>query len=137
MKLLHRSGFLLLICGIMIISSCKKSFYTDQNINPNVLPTVTPDLLLPTVEAALAYTQGGDISRYSALLMQQMYGAASQSQEYYNYNFNPGTFDNLWPDYYTSTLENDYTLIQISDAGGYNMYGGIGRIIMAYGLQTG
>jgi hypothetical protein len=137
MKLLYRSGFLLLISGIMVISSCKKSFYTDQNINPNVLPTVTPDLLLPTVEAALAYTQGGDISRYSALLMQQMYGAASQSQEYYNYNFNPGTFDNLWPDYYTSTLENDYTLIQISDAGGYNEYGGIARIIMAYGLQVG
>ncbi len=137
MKLPYKPVSLLLICGLMLTASCKKSFYTDQNINPNALPTVTPDLLLPTVEAALAYTQGGDISRYSALLTQQMYGANSQSQEYYNYNFNPGTFDNLWPDYYTSTLENDYTLIQISDAGGYNEYGGIARIIMAYGLQVG
>ena len=137
MKLPYKPVSLLLICGLMITASCKKSFYTDQNINPNALPTVTPDLLLPTVEAALAYTQGGDISRYSALLTQQMYGANSQSQEYYEYNFNPGTFDNLWPDYYTSTLENDYTLIQISDAGGYNEYGGIARIIMAYGLQVG
>lgn len=137
MKLPYKPVSLLLICGLMLAASCKKSFYTDQNVNPNALPTVTPDLLLPTVEAALGYTQGGDISRYSALLTQQMYGANSQSQEYYNYNFNPGTFDNLWPDYYTSTLENDYTLIQISDAGGYNEYGGIARIIMAYGLQIG
>lgn len=122
--------------GLFIASSCKKSFFTDENTNPNALPTVTPDLLLPTVEAALAYTQGGDLSRYSALLMQQMYGANSQSQQYYQYNFNPGNFDNVWPDLYTSTLENDYTMIQVSDSGGYNAYGGIGRILMAYSLQV-
>jgi len=128
---------MVMVCGLLIISSCKKSFFTDQNINPNALTTVTPDLLLPTVEAALGYTQGGDISRYSALLMQQMLGANSQSQQYYQYNFNPGNFDNVWPDFYTSTLENDYTLIQIADQGGYSRYAGIARIIMAYGLQVG
>jgi hypothetical protein len=137
MKLKYKPALLALICGLLITASCKKSFFTDQNINPNALPTVTPDLLLPTVEAALAYTQGGDISRYSALLTQQMFGANSQSQQYYQYNFNPGNFDNLWPDYYTSTLENNYTLMQVADAGGYNRYGGIARIIMAYGLQVG
>jgi hypothetical protein len=137
MKLYHKPALLALICGLLITASCKKSFFTDQNVNPNALPTVTPDLLLPTVEAALAYTQGGDISRYSALLTQQMFGANSQSQQYYQYNFNPGNFDNLWPDYYTSTLENNYTLMQVADAGGYNRYGGIARIIMAYGLQVG
>lgn len=137
MKLHHKPALLALICGLLITASCKKSFFTDVNTNPNALPTVTPDLLLPTVEAALAYTQGGDISRYSALLTQQMFGANSQSQQYYQYNFNPGNFDNLWPDYYTSTLENDYAMIQIADAGGYTRYGGIGRILMAYGLQAG
>jgi len=127
---------LAMFLGLFIASSCKKSFFTDENTNPNALPSVTPDLLLPTVEAALAYTQGGDLSRYSALLMQQMYGGNSQSQQYYQYNFNPGNFDNVWPDLYTSTLENDYTLIRVSDSGGYNRYGGIGRILMAYSLQV-
>jgi len=136
MRLQHKSVLLAMFLGLFIASSCKKSFYTDENVNPNALPTVTPDLLLPTVEAALGYTQGGDLSRYSALLMQQMYGANSQSQQYYQYNFNPGNFDNVWPDLYTSALENDYTLIQVSDAGGYNAYGGIGRILMAYSLQV-
>jgi hypothetical protein len=136
MRLQHKSVLLAMVLGLFIASSCKKSFFTDQNVNPNALPSVTPDLLLPTVEAALGYTQGGDLSRYSALLMQQMYGANSQSQQYYQYNFNPGNFDNVWPDLYTSTLENDYTLMQISDAGGYNRYGGIARILMAYSLQV-
>ena len=125
-----------MICGVLVTSSCKKSFFTDQNINPNALETATPDLLLPTVEAALAYTQGGDQSRFTALLTQQMFGANSQSQTYYNYGLNPGVFDNLWPDLYTSTLENDYDLIRIADKGGYNRYGGIGRILMAYEMQV-
>ncbi len=120
----------------LVLTSCKKSFFTDVNNNPNAVATVKPNLLLPTVEAALAFTQGGDISRYTALIMQQMYGANSQSQAYYIYGYNPGTFDNLWPDLYTSTMQNDYSLIQIADAGKYNRYSGIGRILMAYTLQT-
>jgi hypothetical protein len=123
-------------CGLLITTSCKKTFFTDYNVNPNALDKVGPNLLLPTVEAAAAYTQGGDESRFTALLTQQMFGANSQSQTFYIYGLNPGSFDNLWPDLYTSTLENDYTLIKISDAGGYNTYGGIARIIMAYELQV-
>jgi len=136
MKLIPKIALLLIIPGALITGSCKKTFFTDANNNPNVLNSVSPTLLLPTVQAALGYTQGGDISRYSALLMQQMFGANSQSQQYYIYNFNPGTFDNLWPDMYTSTLENNYAMMNISDAGGYNEYGGIARIIMAYALEV-
>ena len=136
MRLRYKAGLMVVACGLLITTSCKKSFFTDQNINPNALDKVGPNLLLPTVEAALAYTQGGDESRFTALLTQQMFGANSQSQQYYQYSLNPGTFDNLWPDLYTSTLENDYTLIKICDAGGYKRYGGIARIIMAYGLQV-
>ncbi|HEY4110410.1 SusD/RagB family nutrient-binding outer membrane lipoprotein [Puia sp.] len=136
MKLRYKAGLMVMISGILITTSCKKTFWTDYNVNPNALAAVTPDLLLPTVEAALAYTQGGDESRFTALLTQQMFGANSQSQTYYLYGLNPGVFDNLWPDLYTSTMQNDYTLIQIADKGGYNRYGGIARIIMAYQLQV-
>ena len=135
MKILHKIAFLLPLSGLLIISSCKKTF-TSVNTNPNAVSTVPPGLLLPTVEAAMAYTQGGDMSRFSSLLMQTVYGANSQSQQYYIYNLNPGSFDNLWPDLYTSTLENNHSLIGICDSLGYNEYGGIARIIMAYGLQV-
>lgn len=131
-------NYQLVICIFSLMfftTACKKSFFTSVNNNPNVVSKVPPGQLLSTVEAALAYTQGGDISRYSSLFMQQVYGNASQSQAYYIYNVNPGVFDNLWPDLYTSVMENDYTLMQISDAGNYNQYSGISRILMGYSLE--
>src|ERR1700753_3103651 len=100
MKILHKIAFLLPLSGLLVISSCKKTFFTDVNINPNALNTVPPKLLLPTVEAALGYTQGGDMSRFTSMLVQTVYGANSQSQQDYIYNINPGTFGNLWPDLY-------------------------------------
>ena len=135
MKILHKIALLLILPGIVVTSSCKKTFFTDVNNNPNTLTTVPPALLLPTVEAALAYTQGGDMSRFSSLFMQTVYGANSQSQQYYLYNTSPGSFDNLWPDLYTATMENNHTLIALCDSNGYNVYGGIARIIMAYTIQ--
>lgn len=121
---------------LIATTSCKKSFFTDVNNNPNVLSSVAPNLLLPTVEASLAYTIDGDISRYTSILTQQVLGANSQSQQYYIYNLNPGVFDNVWPNLYTQVMENDHTLIQVADAGGYNAYSGISRMIMAYTLQV-
>lgn len=124
------------ILTILFAGSCKKSFFTDVNINPNVPKSVAPNLILPTAEAALGYTQGGDISRFTSLITQQVFGANSQSQSYYSYGLNPGTFDNLWPDLYTSTIINIDTLKNLADANGYNVYSGISRILMAYTLQV-
>lgn len=133
----NKINFLILAVPILLLAaSCKKSFFTDVNTNPNGASTVGPNLLLSTVEASLAYTQGGDIARFASLITQQTFGAASQTQTYYIYGFNPGNFDNVWPDLYTSTMENNYTLINIADKGGYDVYSGVSRILMAYTLQV-
>src|SRR3954447_5433628 len=128
---------LLIISGFIMIAaaSCKKTFFTDVNNSPNVPSNVNPALILPTVETALGYTQGGDLSRFTSLFMQQMYGANSQSQAFYQYGISAGAFDNLWPDIYTSVMVNDDTLMHEADANGYNAYSGISRILMAYTLQ--
>jgi hypothetical protein len=120
---------------IFFAGSCKKSFFTDVNVNPNVPNDVAPNLILTTSEAALGYTQGGDLSRFTSLITQQVFGANSQSQSYYAYGLNPGVFDNLWPDLYTSTIINIDTLKNLSDQKQYNVYAGISRILMAYTLQ--
>src|SRR5436853_445419 len=107
--------FSLSIVAMLIATSCKKSFFTNVNVNPNVPKEVAPNLILPTAEAALAYAQGGDISRFTSLITQQVFGANSQSETYYAYGLNPGTFDNLWPDLYTSTIINIDTLRKEAD----------------------
>ena len=119
----------------MMAGACKKTFFTDVNNDPNVVSAVNPNLLLPSAEIALAFTQGGDFSRYSSLITQQSFGQSNQTKTFYTYGINPGTFDNGWADIYTSTMENIYTLKVSSDANGYNAYSGISRIMLAYSMQ--
>ena len=129
-----------ILLGAMIAtagSSCKKSFYTDANINPNAPDpaSIIPSVLLSTVEGTLGYTQGGDFSRYTSLLTQQTSSESRQAGAYYQYIFTSQDFDSPWGNIYTSVMENDHTLIQKSDEKGDNAYGGIARILMAYSLQ--
>lgn len=126
------------VAGILVLSAgaCKKSFFTNVNKNPNAVDFVSPDLLLPSCEIALAFTQGGDLSRYSSLLTQQAFGAQNQSKAFYTYGINAGTFENGWSDMYTSTMENIFALkISCDSIGFYNAYAGVSRILMAYSLQ--
>ena len=118
-------------------SSCKKTFFTDVNINTNApdSASIIPSVMLSTVEGSLAYTQGGDISRFTSLITQQTQGAARQAQGYYQYTFTSVDFDGAWGNLYTSVMENNLTLMHISDAKGDNAYGGISRVLMAYSLQ--
>src|ERR1700742_1570718 len=120
---------------VLLAGACKKSFFTDQNINPNAVSAVAPNLLLPSTQIALAFTQGGDFSRYTSLITQQSFGAANQTKTFYTYGINPGTFDNGWADIYTSTMENMYTLKILADGHGYNAYSGVSRILLAYTMQ--
>ena len=129
-------SFVIVITIVLLFgAACKKSFFTDVNVDPNVPKEVAPNLILSTSEAALGYTQGGDLSRFTSLITQQVFGANSQSQSYYAYGLNPGVFDNLWPDLYTSTIINIDTLKNLADKKNYNVYSGISRILMAYTLQ--
>jgi hypothetical protein len=128
--------FLLLVIIAITGTSCKKSFLTNLNNNPNAINDVPSNVLLPTVEIAVGYVQGGDFGRYATLIDQQTFGFSAQPQTWYGYGFNPGTFETLWDDIYTSALENNYALTKVSDAKGYNAYSGISRIMMAYTLQT-
>jgi len=121
---------------VLSAGACKKSFFTNVNRNPNAVDFVNPNLLLPSCEIALAFTQGGDLSRYSSLLTQQAFGAQNQSAAFYTYGVNAGTFENGWADMYTSTMENIYALKTSCDSiGFYNAYAGVARIMMAYSLQ--
>jgi hypothetical protein len=120
---------------IMLQVSCSKDVFTNANNNPNAPPTVTPGNILPGVETNLAYTQGGDFTRYANLLVQQNVGFSRQSQAYYTYIFTSTDFDSPWGNMYTSVLGNDKDMMNKADAAGYNVYSGISRIIMAYSLQ--
>lgn len=129
--------YLFVVAALLMAASCKKSFYSKVNDNPNapLAANIVPSVLLSTVEGTLAYTQGGDFSRYTSLILQQTLGASRQAQGYYGYTFTSVDFDAVWGNTYTSVMENNITMMQLCDAKGYNFYGGISRILMAYTLQ--
>ena len=120
---------------VTIQYSCSKEIFTDANNNPNAPGTVTPANLLPGVLTSLAYTQGGDLARYTSLLVQQDSVFGRQAAAYYSYVFTSTDFDTPWGNMFTSVLGNNKDLLNKADAAGYNIYSGIGRIIMAYSLQ--
>ncbi|MEO6169317.1 MAG: hypothetical protein ABIO46_02860, partial [Chitinophagales bacterium] len=121
--------------GLIITSSCKKTFFTEVNTNINSPEEVTSGSLLSTVEGSLAYAQGGDLSRFTSMITQQTLGAARQAQGYYNYTFTTQDFDGLWGNLYAQTMENNYLLMQQADEDGDHAYAGVSRILMAYILQ--
>jgi hypothetical protein len=116
--------------------SCKKEIFTGANENPNAPSTVTPGNLLPGVETSLAYTQGGDLARYTSMLTQQDVGFSRQSQAYYTYVFTSVDFDTPWGNMFTSVLGNNRDLLHKADSLGDHIYSGIGRLIEAYALQV-
>ena len=125
----------LAVLVIIAQASCKKEIFTNANNNPNSPKTVVPANILPGVEADLAYTQGGDIARYTSMLTQQDVGFSRQSAAYYTYIFTSVDFDTPWGNFFTSVLGNNADLVHKSDSLGYNVYSGIARVIQAYTLQ--
>lgn len=134
----HRNRYLSLAVFtlVLLLFSCKKETFTNANINPNSPATVTPDNILPVVETSLAYTQGGDIARFSSLFTQQAVGFSRQAEAYYHYVLTSTDFDTPWGNMYTSVMGNNRDLMQKADAAGDNRYSGISRILMAYSLQV-
>jgi len=138
MKKFINISVIVLTGTLLTITSYKKSFFSDVNVNTNAPEnsSIVPGVLLSTVEGALAYTVGGDLSRFSSILTQQTLGFSRQAQGYNGYTFTSVDFDNVWGNLYTSVMENNKVLMQVSDSKQSNAYSGISRILMAYTLQV-
>src|SRR5580704_15214810 len=86
MKTTIKYILLIALAGSTVIS-CKKSFYTNANVNPDAPTKPTAATELTPVEVFIGYTQGGDDSRFASMFMQQTAGIGRQSAAYYDYVF--------------------------------------------------
>lgn len=119
------------------ISSCKKGyFYPGINDDPTQLQKPVSSNLLPGIIQSTGYEWGGDASRFTSEFMQQTTGAANQSVLASNYNVSADDVDNMWTGglYGGGIMNNDNSLIKISDAAGKAHYAAIARILMANAL---
>lgn len=133
----HIVRALLLLMVVAFVSSCKKDF-GDVNVNPNEPTDVPVNIILPSAEASLAYTLGGDIARYNGVFDQNITGADRQFAGYNSYIFTSDDFNNLWNNMYAGNMADLNRIIEKANAadGSFNSYRGVAKILMAYSLMT-
>ena len=130
-------SFRLIIATIAILglsTSCQK-FFGDVNVDPNAPLDASPSALLLVVETRLAYTIGGDFSRFASIFTQHVDGYDRQFAGYQNYTFVPGDFGTVWDNLYAGVLADIKRIKGKSDEGGYTTYGGIARALEAHTLM--
>jgi hypothetical protein len=111
-------------------ASCKKTL--DVNTDPNNPTDVPTTVLLPAAEVNLAYTLGGNASRYTGAFIQHYGGHRGQPLEYGQYNFSPSSSDNFWSSMYAGVLRDLKAVVEKSRASGDSMYVGVSQILMAH-----
>lgn len=130
-----KSLSLFLLLAVMI-SGCKKWIDTDMNTNPNNPADVSLALLLPGTQAAIAYTQGGDMTRYSGVWMQHMSGVDRQMFASERYSVLDSDINNLWNTLYGQALMNLQVMITKAQADEAKHYEGVAKVMTAYAMMN-
>lgn len=115
-------------------SGCKK--YLDVNQNPNNPDSATPDLLLPTAEAAVSQIVGNAFQVYGNMWAQYwtQNPGSSQYRTIDQYNLANSAFDRPWLTLYRSALVNA-DLVTKSQGAQLEYYKGIAYLMKAYAFQ--
>ena len=124
---------------MMTGQSCKK-YFEGVNETPDYPTSVTPRVLLPGAEGSLAYSQGGDVARHTAIFSGYIRGGTRQFFGFDQYVNTEEDFNNVWNNLYAGTMENFQVIMDIEAAnpGLYTTYDAIAKILMAYtmGMST-
>ena len=124
---------LVAVLGLASLTSCEK-YFGDVNVDPTRPTDVTPTVLLPSAQVEYAYGMAGDISRFTSLLTNQIYGADRQFATYQVYSITETDTDNWWQfNHYGGAMFDLKNLIDNANAAKQPHYAGIGKILMAYG----
>ncbi|WEK19395.1 MAG: SusD/RagB family nutrient-binding outer membrane lipoprotein [Candidatus Pedobacter colombiensis] len=132
-----RTGLILLIGTMGLVTSCKKGYFYDGiNDDPSQLKNPVPSSLLPGIIQSTGYLCGGDASRFVSIFMQQTTGDANQSVSAGRYAVSPDDVDNMWTAglYGGGIMNNANSMINIANTLNQGHYGAIAKILMAHNL---
>ncbi len=121
----------------VFLTSCDKWIDTDINISPNSPSDVPMKLLLPNIEANMAYSvEGNDLVRPTNLWLQYYNGYARQSFTQGHYIYNPSDVNNLWGTIYSDIIADITKVIQKAQETGSPHYEGVAKVCLAWTLGT-
>lgn len=127
-------SILLVAAVAFTMPSCKK-YFDGKNTDPDNPLNVPPHIMLPGIQGTLAYSIGGDASRYSSIFTQHLHGDSRQWAVLQEYKFLGEDVNTLFEDnLYADVLMELNRLKQISEKNGYHYYNGIAKTMEAYTL---
>jgi hypothetical protein len=87
------------------------------------------------VQLRLAYTYGGDFTRYIGIYTKHVDGVSRQFAVIGQYGIVSNDVDAAWANIYTGTLNANRLLLQLARDNGYNHYAGIALALEAYTIM--
>jgi hypothetical protein len=122
-----------LLCSLEL-SSCG-NIVAGANNDPNRPSDAPINLFLPVAEAGTAATMGQELGRYPMIWSQQLVGINLVDASVNAYSIAENQMRQAWSSMYVQNLVNANILITKATAQNAPYYRGIGRIMMAFGMQ--
>jgi len=121
----------------VLFSSCEKWIDTDINISPNDPNDVPMKLLIPSIQANMAFSlEGNDIVRPTNIWLQYYNGWARQSFSQARYVFKPSDINNLWSTIYSSIIMDIHQVLIKAEETKSPYYEGVAKVCLAFTLGT-
>lgn len=118
-----------MVCG------CEDYFGENANVDPDNPTVATANVLLPQVQARLAYVWGGDFTRYLGVNTQHADGVGRQFAVIGVYGIVPSDVDAAWANIYSGSMNTNRQMLAIAEASGFNHYRGVGLIMEAFAIM--
>ncbi len=128
--------YLGIVAALAMVTACEDYFGIDANANPDSPITVSPSVILPQVQARLAYTYGGDFTRYIGVYSRHVDGVSRQFAVIGQYGIVSNDVDRCWANIYHGVLNSNRQLLSLSRANGYNHYAGIALALESYAVMV-
>lgn len=117
---------------LVLLPACEKWIDPSINIDPDSPLDVPMKLLLPAIQAPMAYDIGGnDAVRVTGILMQHLDGVGRQSLAQGHYNINNSDPNNLWNGMYSGEMYDLVTLIKKAGEQESPHWAGVAKIQLA------
>ncbi len=128
--------FLVFAFAAFLLTGCEDYFGGDSNVDPDNPISVNETVILPQVQARLAYTYGGDFARYLGINTHHVDGIARQHLVFHNYGLIGTDCDAAWSNVYTGTLQSNRRMIQQAESKGFNHFAGVGKALEAFTMMA-
>lgn len=127
-----KSWYLIAVATLLLGFSSCQDYFGDTNVDPDNPTEVVPNVLLPSAQVRMAFTAGGDASRFASVMTQHVEGIARQFLVINNYGLNGTDVNAFWENIY-SVLQ-DLNQLKLA-ASGSNHYIGIAEAMEVYTIM--